>query len=246
MDGDGDPTDDDTDGDGTVVEEATVRSRDDADASLVRCLEEGLESSVATVPDGVEPLTEMNLALLPETATVTPSAAHATPLEYASDEQLPTRSEGKEPATRTVVECAEFDCPFSEGARATLEQLVDEYETVEVKWMHNPLPSHAGAMVAARASLAAQSQDAFWGMHDLLFDHPQRRSDADMVAFAKELGLDTARFERDFHDQATLDEIETQRQSCLAAGAQGTPSFFVDDTVVVGAQPIEAFRDLLD
>lgn len=233
-------------GDGTVVEEAAVRSHDDADAALVGCLEDGLVASAATVPDGAEPLSEMNLVLLPQTAAVTATAEHATPLEYASGERWPARSEGEEPATRTVIECAEFDCPFSERARTTLEQLVDEYETVEVQWMHNPLPAHAGAMVAARASVAAQSQGAFWGMHDLLFDHPERRTDAEMLEFAKELGLDAVRFERDFHDPATLEEIETQRQSCLAAGAQGTPAFFVDDTVVVGAQPIDVFRDLLD
>lgn len=52
------------------------------------------------------------------------------------------------------------------------------------------------------------------------------------------------RFASDF--AAAQETVELQRESCEAAGAKGTPSFFIGDTVLIGAQPIEAFRKLLD
>lgn len=51
---------------------------------------------------------------------------------------------------------------------------------------------------AARAVIAAGLQDKLWEMSDLAFDHQERRTDEDFLAFAAELELDVAQFSRDF------------------------------------------------
>ncbi|MCR9162935.1 MAG: DsbA family protein [Nannocystaceae bacterium] len=73
---------------------------------------------------------------------------------------------------------------------------------------------------------------------------PGAHTEDDVSGHARALGLDMQRFASDF--AAAQETVELQRESCEAAGAKGTPSFFIGDTVLIGAQPIEAFRKLLD
>lgn len=65
-------------------------------------------------------------------------------------------------------------------------------------------------------------------------------------ARAGELGLEAARFERDRNDPKTTERVSAQSQQCTSLGARGTPSFFINGRILSGAQPIEAFRALID
>lgn len=229
----------------TVVDTVTVRSQSGSDAELVACLEETLPGSGATLTADGAPPQELNLALIPEIKAVPSDVDAPTPVEMAAEGLLPVRAEGDAPV-RTVVACADYDCAFCDKARVTLDQVLDEYPDLQLAWMQFPLAAEPSALVGARAALAAQAQGKFWEMHGLLFDRSGQRDDDEVRAMAKELGLDLAKFERDFTADSTLETIEAQKASCVAAGAMGTPSFFFGDTVMVGAQPIEAFRELLD
>lgn len=231
--------------DGTRIDALNVRSKSDLDAELVACIEDGLPGSEATVLDGHVPPQEMNLALLPSTVAVPDDVDAPTPGEMAEDGVLPVRAQGDAPV-RTVVACSDYDCQFCDKARTTLDQVLDEYPDLQLAWMHFPLHDDPSARRAARAAVAAQAQGKFWDMHALLYDQPGERTDAGMRAFAAEIGLNLADFDRDFNSDSTQEALDAQKASCQAAGALGTPSFFVNDTVLVGAQPIEAFRKLLD
>lgn len=231
--------------DGARIDVVTVRSQNETDDDLVACLEETLPGSEASVSDGQTPPEELNLALLPSTSKLPAEIDAPTPSEMAADGGLPVRAEGDAPV-RTVVACADYDCEFCDKARVTLDQVLDEYPDLQLAWMQFPLHDRPSALVGARAAVAAQAQGKFWEMHALLFDRSAQRDEGDVRAMAKELNLDLVQFERDFTADSTLETIEAQKASCVAAGAMGTPSFFFGDTVIVGAQPIEAFRKLLD
>lgn len=227
-----------------TVRAVEVRSDNEADADLVACLEETMPGTEVGFEGDGEPPASINLTFFPETVRIPETIDQPTPMEMADAGSLPMRSEGLRP-TRTLVACADYDCPFCDKARVTMDQLLDEHPDVQLAWMHMPLPSHPRATVAAQAAVAAAAQGKFWELHELLFAEPDARSDADLRRMASEAGLDMARFERDWSDPATAAVVEDQRSSCEAAGAQATPAFFIDDTVLVGAQPIESFRNLL-
>ncbi|MBV1861920.1 MAG: sigma-70 family RNA polymerase sigma factor, partial [Nannocystaceae bacterium] len=231
--------------DGTVVDTVTVRSQSELDGELVTCLEETLPGAEAMLSEDRIPSQEMNLVLVADVKTVPQDIDAPTPVEMAAGGLLPVRSEGEAP-TRTVVACADYGCAFCDKARVTLDQVLDEYPDLQLAWMQFPLESGSSGSVGARAAVAAHAQGKFWEMHALLFDRPGPLGDDDVRAIAKAVDLDLARFERDFTADSTVETVEAQRASCVAAGATGTPSFFVGDTVMVGAQPIEAFRALLD
>jgi RNA polymerase sigma factor (sigma-70 family) len=229
---------------GDTVASVEVRGQNDDDEALVSCLRDTLPGSEAVGPEGLDASGEFNIALIDHEREVPADLEAPTPAELADDNTLPTRAEGKAPV-RTVVACSDYDCPFCDRARSTLDQVLDEHPDVRVAWMHAPLPTHPGAVAAARAAVAAQAQGKFWEMHALLFDRVDQRSDEDLRALAAEIGLDLAQFDLDFSSDETAAAVEAQRASCTAAGARATPSFFVEDQVLIGAQPIEAFRELL-
>jgi len=147
----------------------------------------------------------------------------------------------------SIVECSDYDCKFCKRARATVDQIVADYDDkVAVYRLHNPLPFHKRADPAARAALAAGKQHKHWEMTDLLYDNLDKRSDEDFVALASELGLDTEQFKRDYASEATAATIEEHKRTCKGNGASGTPAFFINGDILVGAQPYEKFKAVID
>jgi protein-disulfide isomerase len=146
-----------------------------------------------------------------------------------------------------IVQCGDFDCPFCKRAETTLDSVLSDYDgKVALFWLHNPLSFHAGAEPAARAAIAADKQGKLWEMQDKLYEDATRRSDADFVGYARDLGLDTARFEADLRDPATATLVTEQQKICTDNDARGTPTFFINGRLLAGAQPYDKFKEVID
>ncbi len=101
-------------------------------------------------------------------------------------------------------------------------------------------------MPAARAVEAAGRQGKFWEMHDKLFENQKSLTDENFEAWAKEIGLNVARFRKDLADPALERKIKQQQAQGMKLGARGTPAFFVNGRFVSGAQPFANFKKLID
>ncbi|HUB06729.1 MAG TPA: DsbA family protein, partial [Myxococcales bacterium] len=157
----------------------------------------------------------------------------------------PTRGPASAPVT--LVEFAEFQCPFCGRVEPTLRRLRALYgDQIRLVWKNQPLPFHPNALPAAQAAVAAGLQGRFWEMHDRMFDHQQDLGEASYRAWAVELGLDLARFDRDRASPEVEATIERDEAEGKALGAGGTPTFFVNGRLLLGAQPIERFEALID
>jgi protein-disulfide isomerase len=108
------------------------------------------------------------------------------------------------------------------------------------------LPFHNNAQAAAEASLAANEQGKFWEYHDKLFANQQALDRPSLEKYAEELGLNMGKFKSaldsgKFKAQVSKDQAEAQK-----AGASGTPTFLINGVKVVGAQPVDAFKKVID
>lgn len=154
---------------------------------------------------------------------------------------------GNAAAKITIVEFSDFQCPFCKRVLPTVDQVMKEYEgKVKLAFRHNPLPFHPNATPAAKAAMAAHKQGKFWEMHDKLFNGQQDLTDKNFKKWAGELKLNVAKFEKDMKDPAVAKEIEDDASFARANGAGGTPSFFVNGVILVGAQPFEKFKEVID
>lgn len=133
-------------------------------------------------------------------------------------------------ATVTLVEYADFECPFCGQAEPAIRELLArEGDDLRYVFRHLPLSDvHPRARLAAEAAEAAGAQGAFWEMHDLLFAHQAELSQLDLHRYAEELGLDGERFREDLREGRHAERVEADVASADASGVSGTPSFFVN------------------
>ena len=152
---------------------------------------------------------------------------------------------GPDDALVTIVEYSDFQCPFCSRASATVGEIKAAYPDVRVVFRQLPLGFHDRARPAAKASLAAANQGKFWEMHDKLFANQKALTDENLITWAKEIGLDVAKFEKDMADPKTEQMIKEDETLAAKFGARGTPAFFVNGRFVSGAQPFPAFESLI-
>ncbi len=154
---------------------------------------------------------------------------------------------GPQAAKVTIVLFSDFQCPFCSRVEPTLKQVQDTYgKDVRVVWKHQPLPFHPNAMPAAEAAEAAREQGKFWQMHDLLFANQQELSPAKYEEWARKIGLDLARFKASIDSHRNRARIEEDAKLGNSVGANGTPTLFLNCRQVVGAQPFDAFKRVID
>ncbi len=117
---------------------------------------------------------------------------------------------------------------------------------VAVAFKQFPLPFHDKADLAAQAALAAHEQGKFWEMHDKLFANQGSLERPALEGYAKELGLDLQKFNAALDSGKFKEQIAKDKEQASKVGVTGTPSFVVNGTLVVGAQPFEEFKKTID
>jgi protein-disulfide isomerase len=147
-----------------------------------------------------------------------------------------------------ILEYGDYECPFSRQAFRAIER-VERVRAggVRFAFRHFPLTEiHPHALAAAAAAEAAALQGRFWEMHGLLFHRQHALDDDDLGAYAVELGLDSARFERDRLGSEALSRVRRDVESGEASGeVTGTPTLFIDGLVHHGAFDADALLEAL-
>jgi protein-disulfide isomerase len=157
---------------------------------------------------------------------------------------------GKATAPVTIVEFADFQCPFCKKADATIEQLRKDYgDKIRVVWKDEPLPFHPRALPAAEVARFARAQrgDAgFWDVHDRLFASQPNLDDHDLEAVARAAGIDAKRALAAANGKTYAKAIDADLDLADDVQASGTPHFFINGHRLVGAQPIAKFKTIID
>jgi protein-disulfide isomerase len=136
---------------------------------------------------------------------------------------------GPPDAPVTIVEWADFECPFCRLVYPLLEDVVKRFDgQVRLVYKFYPLGSHPHGEIAARAAVAAMNQGKFWEMHHTLFDNQERLEQADLERYAKELRLDVVKFRKDLTSDETSARIEKDKQQAEGVGLEGTPMIFIN------------------
>ena len=157
----------------------------------------------------------------------------------------PARGSAKAPVT--IVEFSDFLCPFCKRAQSTLSEVAAKYGD-EVRFVFRDFPVeqlHPGARKAAEAARCAGDQGKFWPYHDVLFEKAKGTPD-DLKAYARQVGLDAATFENCLTSAKHAGTVQKDLEEGARLGINGTPTFFVNGRMIVGAQPLEAFVQVIE
>src|SRR5207248_4531087 len=141
----------------------------------------------------------------------------------------------------------DFQCPFCGRVEPTLRQILDTYKgDVKLVWRNQPLSFHPNALPAAKAAMAAHKQGKFWQMHELMFKNQTQLSEAKYEEWAREIGLDLARWKKDKDSPEIAAAVTADASYGQQVGADGTPAFFINGRFVSGAMPFETFKPIID
>ncbi|ACL67411.1 DSBA oxidoreductase [Anaeromyxobacter dehalogenans 2CP-1] len=156
-------------------------------------------------------------------------------------------SKGPNDAPITIVEFSDFQCPFCVRAEPTVKDVMAAYPgKVRVVYRDFPLPSHDLAPKAAEAAHCAGDQGKYWEMHDRLFAANGKLAVDDLKGYAREVGADGAKFDRCLESGEKAPVVQEHHKAGEAAGVSGTPAFFINGRLISGAQPLEAFKAVID
>ncbi|WP_224249118.1 DsbA family protein [Hyalangium gracile] len=156
-------------------------------------------------------------------------------------------SHGEKAAKVTIVMWSDFECPFCSRVEPTLTKVRETYgKDVRIVWRNQPLPFHQNAKPAAEAALAAHEQGKFWEMHAKLFANQKALDRASLDKYAQEIKLDMGKYKQAMDSGKFRAKIDADSAAGSAVGANGTPTFFINGRQLVGAQPFESFKQVID
>jgi|APSaa5957512622_1039677.scaffolds.fasta_scaffold02295_4 protein-disulfide isomerase len=181
-----------------------------------------------------------------------PPAAEAPNLAPAQRLDVPTEgfpSEGPDDAPIVIVEFSDFECPFcTKWHNEVYQPLLEEYpDQIKLVYRNFPLTSiHANAHLAAEAAMCAGDQNSYWAYHEKLFESEYGLGILALNEYASELQLDTATFEECVSSRQYEDFVKDDMNYAISIGVQSTPTFYINGQIVIGAQPIQVFRQIID
>jgi protein-disulfide isomerase len=159
----------------------------------------------------------------------------------------PKRLRGDAKAPVMIVEFSDYQCPYCHQVEPTVKELLAKYgDKVSFSYRDFPLTAiHSQAMISAEASRCALEQGKFWEYHDQLFTASKLEKD-DLVGYARNLKIDEKQFESCVTGEKYKADIEKDEAEGRNAGVNGTPGFFINGVFLNGAQPKEAFTNVID
>ena len=166
----------------------------------------------------------------------------------------PTMGDTQE-AKVIIVEFADYQCPFckkyfDESFSKIRDSFVSTNKVIYA-FRDYPLTNHPQALLASNAANCANDQGKFWEMHDLLFGRQDQWNFKDnaktvITGFASELKLDIEKFNQCLDTQKYLIKIQKHIADGLKYGVTGTPTFFINNKKVLGAQTFETFSSIIN
>ena len=155
---------------------------------------------------------------------------------------------GAAAAPVTIVEFSDFHCPYCKRVQPVVDQVLAKYrDKVRLVFRDYPIDAlHPQARAASEAARCATEQGKFWEFHDMLLKNEPDATPAALDRLARNIGLDVAAFADCRMSEKYKAAVEASNQEGAALGITGTPTFFINGRMLVGAQPVEAFSKIID
>lgn len=166
---------------------------------------------------------------------------------------LPIR--GNKDAKVTVIEFADFRCPFCERFyKDAIKSVLRDYVAsgkVKYSFRHFAFLGQHSTW-ASEATECANEQGKFWQMHDWLYENQAPESDteyyskANLIKYAGKVGLNVDKFASCLNSDKYASAVAADVSDGQRAGVNGTPTIFINGRSIVGAQPYSTVKAAID
>lgn len=180
------------------------------------------------------------------------SPRNSQPLaEYCLENPDNCVSKGSAEAPVTVVEVSDYGCPACASFNLNTAPLIEDLyvQPGQVHWIVLPYALYPERTPATEASMCAADQDAFFEFHARMFEiqnEPQALTTEGFQQAAEDLGLDMEEFNSCIGSGKYEQIVQDNVSAATAAGVKATPSFFINDVLYKGAQPLSTFQQVFN
>ena len=197
-------------------------------AEIVRILREALTQDPSILRDAVAAMQNEDTRRAAD-ASKASIAAHRSVMVAPEDPVA-----GNPKGTVTIVEFYDTRCPYCRKMEPTMAGLLDRDHDVRLVYKDLPILGPE-SVLAAHALLAAQQQNGYEKLRTALMRAPPDYTQAQIMAIAREVGLDELRLARDMDNPAIETRIAANLQLATALGIDGTPALVIGDALIPGA-----------
>ncbi len=137
---------------------------------------------------------------------------------------------GNAKAKIVMVEYGDYQCPHCGYAHPLIKRLLKQFGQ-EILFIFRNFPlqeMHPQAMISAQSAEAADKQQKFWEMHDMIYENQDILSVNSLLDFAKQIDLDLEKFSKDWKTKSVITKIESDFDGGIRSGVNGTPTFFIN------------------
>jgi protein-disulfide isomerase len=155
---------------------------------------------------------------------------------------------GPPDAPIVIVEFSDYQCPFCQKWHEEVYGKLFAAYPGQIKFVYRNLPLtsiHLESFPAAEAALCAGDQNAYWQFHDRLFTGKTLDRKV-YLQYAEELDLDMVSFEKCITDRKHKEVVQDDSDFAIGLGIRSTPTFFINGIAVIGAQPLDTFKQVIN
>lgn len=161
---------------------------------------------------------------------------------------------GNPAAPVTIVEYGDFQCPickrFFEQTEPSLRRQYIDTNKAKIEFR---IETHLGeeSITAGEAAYCANEQAAFPAYHDELYKVQSGINDgafsqANLKQIAAKLNLDTGAFNTCLDNGKYRQTVINSNAEAQARGVNATPTFYIGEQKIVGAQPLSIFEPVIN
>ena len=163
---------------------------------------------------------------------------------YGSEyfESLPKIGNAK--SDKILVEFIDYNCGYCKKTLPTISKLMENFENIKIVFIDYPILSESSE-IAARASLAANEQGAYFDFHTILLNNTDSINETFLYKVANRLKLDIDKFKKDMSSEKIKNKIIENIKFASSLKIRGTPTFVIDKQILPGAYDYDKLKKSL-
>ena len=143
-----------------------------------------------------------------------------------------------------IVEFIDYNCGYCKKTLPTIAKLIKNFDNVQIVFIDYPILSESSE-IAARASLAANEQNAYFEYHTVLLNNKKPINEDVLYKIAKELSLDIEKFKKDMSSEKIKNNIIKNVKFANSLKIRGTPTFIIGKQILPGAYDYDKLKKII-
>ena len=143
-----------------------------------------------------------------------------------------------------ILEFIDYNCGYCKKTLSTISKLIKNIDNIQIVFIDYPILSESSE-IAARASLAANEQNAYFEYHTILLNNTEPINQNILYNIAKELSLDIEKFKKDISSEKIKNNIIKNIKFANSLKIRGTPTFIIGQQILPGAYSYEKLKEII-